>query len=95
MGGRVGGRTLVDGRGEGAQHSARGFHTRKLKMLTSFEHGAHLDAPTYLPTQMKGLEFMVSMFDRGCNCILGDEMGLGKTRESQFHHRYVNQAIIK
>ena len=32
--------------------------------------------------QVRGLEFLVTMHDRGCSCILADEMGLGKTLQT-------------
>ena len=32
--------------------------------------------------QLDGLDFLVKMFDKGVNCILGDEMGLGKTLQT-------------
>jgi SNF2 family DNA or RNA helicase len=32
--------------------------------------------------QLRGLEFLVSMHDRGCSAILADEMGLGKTLQT-------------
>ena len=32
--------------------------------------------------QLDGLDYLVGMFDRGANCILGDEMGLGKTLQT-------------
>ena len=32
--------------------------------------------------QLKGLEWMLSMYDRGMSMILGDAMGLGKTLQT-------------
>lgn len=35
--------------------------------------------PTYLVWQIKGLEWLVSLYNNNLNGILADEMGLGKT----------------
>ena len=32
--------------------------------------------------QLKGLEWLLNMFDQGLSPILGDEMGLGKTLQT-------------
>lgn len=34
---------------------------------------------TFLPLQIKGLEWLVSLYNNNLNGILADEMGLGKT----------------
>ena len=42
----------------------------------------HLLIIYIVPTQLKGLEWLVSLYNNNLNGILADEMGLGKTIET-------------
>lgn len=52
-------------------------------IITSFE-----SSPSYIkngkmrPYQVRGLNWMISLFENGINGILADEMGLGKTLQT-------------
>ena len=37
------------------------------------------------PYQLKGIQWMVSLYQNGLNGILADQMGLGKTARRSFH----------
>lgn len=58
-----------------------GNHRQSLKDIPSVCRKSFYSGclPTYLVWQIKGLEWLVSLYNNNLNGILADEMGLGKT----------------
>lgn len=57
--------------------------TKASKVITRFE-----ESPTYIKNgemrdyQVRGLNWMIGLYENGINGILADEMGLGKTLQT-------------